>query len=60
MNVRMAEERDIPRIHDLLSQVALVHHKGRPDLFKYGQRKYTDAQLMEILHDRNSVFSNSI
>ena len=52
MNVRMAEERDIPRIHDLLSQVALVHHKGRPDLFKYGQRKYTDAQLMEILHDR--------
>ena len=44
MNVRMAEERDIPRIHDLLSQVALVHHKGRPDLFKYGQRKYTDAQ----------------
>ena len=52
MNVRMAEERDIPRIHDLLSQVALVHHKGRPDLFKYGQRKYTDEQLIEILHDR--------
>ena len=45
MKVRMAEERDIPRIHDLLSQVALVHHKGRPDLFKYGQRKYTDDQL---------------
>lgn len=52
MKVRMAEERDIPRIHDLLSQVALVHHKGRPDLFKYGQRKYTDDQLKEILHDK--------
>ena len=51
MNVRMAEEKDIPRIHELLSQVAMVHHRGRPDLFKYGQRKYTDEQLLEILHD---------
>ena len=51
MNVRMAEEKDIPRIHELLSQVAMVHHRGRPDLFKYGQRKYTDEQLKEILHD---------
>lgn len=52
MNVRMAEEKDIPRIHELLSQVAMVHHLGRPDLFKYGQRKYTDGQLKEILLDR--------
>ncbi len=51
MNVRLAEEKDIPRIHELLSQVALIHHKGRPDLFKYGQRKYTDDQLREILQD---------
>ena len=35
MRVRMAEEKDIERIHSLLAQVALVHHKGRPDLFKY-------------------------
>lgn len=52
MKVRLAEERDIPQIRNLLSQVALVHHKGRPDLFKYGQRKYTDDQLKEILHDK--------
>ena len=52
MEVRMAEEHDIPRIHELLFQVAMVHHKGRPDLFKYGQRKYTDDQLKEILHDK--------
>ena len=51
MKVRMASEKDIGRIHELLSQVALVHHKGRPDLFKYGQRKYTDEQLKEILKD---------
>ena len=30
ISVRMAKETDIPRIHELLSQVALVHHKGRP------------------------------
>lgn len=51
MNIRMAEEKDIPRIHELLSQVAMVHHRGRPDLFKCGQRKYTDDQLRDILRD---------
>ena len=52
ISVRMAKETDIPRIHELLSQVALVHYKGRPDLFKYGQRKYTDEQLTTILKDK--------
>ena len=39
MKVRMATEKDIERIHSLLSQVAMVHHKGRPDLFKYGENR---------------------
>lgn len=51
MKVRMAEEKDIERMHELLTQVNLVHHKGRPDLFKCG-RKYTDEQLREILKDK--------
>ncbi len=51
MNVRMAEEKDIEQMHELLTQVNLVHHKGRPDLFKCG-RKYTDEQLREILKDK--------
>lgn len=51
MIVRMAEEKDIERMHELLTQVNLVHHKGRPDLFKCG-RKYTDEQLREILRDK--------
>ena len=51
MKVRMAEEKDIERMHELLTQVNLVHHKGRPDLFKCG-RKYTDEQLREILRDK--------
>lgn len=35
---------------DLLDQVDLVHHNGRPDLFKIG-RKYNDDQLLEIIGD---------
>ncbi|MBR2353123.1 MAG: GNAT family N-acetyltransferase [Clostridia bacterium] len=50
MTVRFAKETDIPRINDLLSQVDLVHHKGRPDLFKIGN-KYTDEELSALLRD---------
>ena len=48
----MAADKDIERIHELLAQVALIHHNGRPDLFKYGQSKYTDEELKELLHDK--------
>ena len=52
MKIRRAEEKDIDRMHELLVQVCLVHHKGRPDLFQGDHtRKYTDEQLKEILHD---------
>lgn len=51
MKVRMAQEKDIGRIHSLLAQVALVHHKGRPDLFKPGKSKYTDEELKVLLQD---------
>ena len=48
--IRHAIEKDIPKIGDLLSQVDLVHHNGRPDIFKIG-RKYSDAELRELLRD---------
>ena len=48
--IRFAEEKDIPKIGDLLSQVCLVHHNGRPDIFKVG-RKYSDEELKELLKD---------
>jgi ribosomal protein S18 acetylase RimI-like enzyme len=50
MEVRRAQEKDIGRINELLSQVDMVHHVGRPDLFKIG-RKYTDSQLLDIISD---------
>lgn len=58
MDIRRAKEKDMDRINELLRQVCLVHHNGRPDLFKGdGSRKYTDDQLLEIIHDdRRPVF----
>ncbi len=51
MVVRRAEEKDIPRILELLVQVDMVHHNGRPDLFKGPATKYNEAQLKAILSD---------
>ena len=51
LTVRFAAERDIPALVRLLEQVELIHHHGRPDLFKCGGRKYTDEQLLSILAD---------
>ena len=48
--IRLATEKDIPRIGELLSQVCLVHHHGRPDIFKVG-RKYSDEELYKLLKD---------
>ena len=50
--IRPATEKDIPKIEDLLSQVCLVHHRGRPDIFKVG-RKYSAAELSRMLGDEN-------
>jgi ribosomal protein S18 acetylase RimI-like enzyme len=48
--IRRAEARDIPQILELLTQVNALHHEGRPDLFKKGQ-KYTEADLEDLLQD---------
>ena len=51
INIRRALEKDMENINKLLLQVCLVHHVGRPDLFKYGAKKYTDEELLEIIND---------
>lgn len=51
MIIRRAVEADMPRIDDLLSQVLMVHHEGRPDLFIPNTRKYTDDELRQIIAD---------
>ena len=49
MEVRRATRKDIPRILELLVQVDLVHHRGRPDLFKGPATKYNAHELESIL-----------
>lgn len=53
MNIRRAVYSDMEGINNLLRQVLEVHHKGRPDLFKGGVKKYNDQQLKEIIDDNN-------
>lgn len=52
--VRRAEERDIPAIMALLVQVNMVHHEGRPDLFKGPTTKYAPEELKAILKDEET------
>ena len=51
MRVRRATERDIDGILKLLIQVDMVHHIGRPDLFKGPATKYNADELREIIKD---------
>lgn len=38
-------------INKLLNQVLMVHHNGRPDLFKAHVKKYTDEELAVLIED---------
>ena len=51
MVIRRAKNTDMSGINKLLEQVLMVHHNGRPDLFKSGAKKYTDEELVEIIRD---------
>ena len=51
--IRRAEERDLQEVASLLYQVENLHADGRPDLFRHGERKYSDAELLEIFADGN-------
>lgn len=49
--IRKAKEKDIKKIMDLLVQVDMVHHNGRPDIFNGPATKYTKEQLLAIFAD---------
>lgn len=51
ITVRPATKNDIPALMSLLVQVNMVHHNGRPDLFKGPTTKYTADELAAILAD---------
>ena len=49
--VRRANVADIQSILGLLVQVDMVHHNGRPDLFKGPTTKYNADELKQIISD---------
>ena len=49
--IRRAQPQDIPGIITLLYQVDMVHHNGRPDLFRGPATKYNAEELTEIIAD---------
>ncbi len=54
MQIRKAEYNDISQVKNLLHQVNLIHHNGRPDIFKYGTEKYNSDQLIEIFSNEST------
>ena len=51
MEIRLANNTDIPGMIELLKQVGEVHHKIRPDLFRNGAQKYSVPDLEALLKD---------
>lgn len=49
MEIRFAKTEDVPGILSLLRQVGLVHHTGRPDIFRHDAQKYGPSQVIGML-----------
>ncbi len=49
--IRRANNKDNPRIMELLHQVNMVHYEIRPDLFKPHTTKYDEQELQAMLDD---------
>lgn len=57
MNIRRAVSKDMTGINKLLQEVLMIHHNGRPDLFKANVKKYTDEELrVMIADDKKPIF----
>ena len=54
MNIRKANEKDIPKLIDLLGQVLQIHADIRPDIFISGTTKYTNDELKEMIKDETT------
>ena len=53
MTIRRAENKDIPNVLRLLSQVLEIHAESRPDIFIPGSTKYTAEELTELFRREN-------
>ena len=53
MDIRLANNQDIPDLLGLLRQVGQVHHEIRPDIFPEHTLKYDKNALSELLKDES-------
>lgn len=54
--IRKAEKKDISRILELLKDVNLIHHLGRPDIFNIGT-KYNEKEIENMIdEDKDIIF----
>ena len=53
--IRRAEPKDAPRISALLKQVLEVHAAVRPDMYRSGTQKYSEADVTDLLNDPDCV-----
>ncbi len=54
VTIRRAEEKDIPRVLALLTQILALHAALRPDIFIAGTTKYTEGELLSVFRDENT------
>ncbi|MFC4653178.1 GNAT family N-acetyltransferase [Lactococcus nasutitermitis] len=51
MNIRKAQEKDCPRLLELLDEIGKFHHAGRPDIFRADAGKHSLTDLSKMLTD---------
>ena len=54
MEIRFAIVEDVPGILELLRQVGLVHHRGRPDIFRSDAQKYSASQVLALMRQSDT------
>lgn len=54
MQIRKAEEKDIEKILQLLTQVLEIHAAIRPDIFISGTTKYTKKEVLDIIQTEST------
>ena len=53
--IRIAKEKDCPKLLELLEYICNLHSGIRPDLFKAGKSKYDSESLAKLLADENRI-----
>ncbi len=53
MKIRLAENKDVAKICDLLLQINLLHHEGRPDIFNRAVKKFGEEDIKALILDKS-------